>query len=282
MKKDPKIQVYEFESLASFLRAEIYRRKKDGRGFSMQSLSERIGISPSLLTQVLKGKRKLTPNVAEPMADALQLKGRERRYFILLSRRDSVKSQGEKWEIENEMLKLKGKIGESQLSLLQFRLLSEWYYSVLYVAIGMSDGEFVLDSWANRFGGKVSKAKLEEALNDLVSLELVEKIGTGYRQRLGPIATGSDHKQAAAFRYHRQMLTMAEKALELPSNAREFSGLTISLSKKKLGEVKQRVRSFMSELNEFLSESSDKEGIYQLNLQLFPLVDEVLENSHED
>jgi hypothetical protein len=63
VKKASKIQVYEFESLATYLRAEIYRRKQDGRGFSMLSLSERIGISPSLLTLVLKGKRKLTPSV---------------------------------------------------------------------------------------------------------------------------------------------------------------------------------------------------------------------------
>jgi uncharacterized protein (TIGR02147 family) len=204
------------------------------------------------------------------LADALQLKGRERRYFILLARRDSVKSQAEKWEIENEMLKLKGKTGESQLSLIQFRLLSEWYYSVLYVAVGMAEGEFVLDKWANRFAGRVSRAKLEEALQDLVALELIEKIGSGYRQRLGPIATGSDHKQAAAYRYHRQMLAMAEKALELPSNAREFSGLTISLSKKKLGEVKQRVRSFMSELNEFCRSLRTKRAFINLTYSYFP------------
>ncbi len=262
------------ESLSSYLRAEIFRRKKRGRGFNLSTLARRSKISPSLLSQILVGKRKLNSKTAEALADALSLRGRERRIFVLLARKDAAKTSSEKWEIENEIILLKGKISESALSLRQYRLVSEWYYTVLYVMIGQGFVSADLSGLIERFQGQVNSMQIRQAIQDLVDLELIELDSGKYRQKLGPVATGHNQNQAAIFRYHRQMLELANKALDRPSSEREFSGLTVAIPEEKLKVVKEKIRDFVSGLNEFLSEEgASNSPIYQLNLQLFKLVE---------
>ncbi len=55
----------------SWLQCELVRRKKKNPSFSLRSFSRKIGVSPSTLSQLLSGDRRLTSRTACKLAESL-------------------------------------------------------------------------------------------------------------------------------------------------------------------------------------------------------------------
>lgn len=253
------------------LRHLIYLKKEKSPSFSLRSLAKKAKLSPSLLSLVMVGKRKLSLAAAESLASAFCLRGKQRRYFLTLAQLHSARTAEEKWKLQNELMKLQGSEAEQALELRHYRLISHWYYSVLYVLCGLKNLDHSTASLHQRLGPEVSIKEVQVALNDLISLGLIKKTGERYEQILGSVSTQPKMKDAAIYKYHHDMLKRAELALKRSSSEREFEGLTVAIPKKQMKVVKEKIRSFMTELNLMLDQHSEADDVYQLNLQLFPL-----------
>ncbi|MDR9825364.1 TIGR02147 family protein, partial [Vibrio sp. FNV 38] len=84
-------------------------------------------------------------------------------------------------------------------------------------------------------------------------------------------STPEDVRDLAIGKYHRNMLGLAEEALALPLDRREFNGLTVSIPSRLLPQVKDKIRAFRTELNELLSRETEPGEVFQFNVQFFPL-----------
>jgi uncharacterized protein (TIGR02147 family) len=72
-------------------------------------------------------------------------------------------------------------------------------------------------------------------------------------------------------KYHRDNLVKAAEALEeVPVELRDFSSITMATCSEKVGQARELIRKFREELSD-LMESGDRETVYTLAVQLFPV-----------
>jgi len=81
----------------------------------------------------------------------------------------------------------------------------------------------------------------------------------------------------AVRKHHENMGNLAVGALEAVSKEeRDISGITMGLSKEGFEAVKAELANFRRKIKEIAEQSeSEKESVYRINLQLFPLSKEV-------
>lgn len=269
--KPKAIDIFEFEDQREYLAAVLKDRKQSRSTQSLRQLAKRAGFrSPAILSMVLNGKRALSAGAAEKIAKALSLVGRRKRYLIELSKLDRAKTELEKTRAREELYRLKAAADENLMDLRHYRCLSVWYYPVIYVLVGQSDFRNDPEWIAGRLGSEVSAEQVKEALKDMEETGMIKKNKNGWIQSQGALSTRDDIKDAAVYAYHSQMLDRAKKSLELPLDQREFNGVTVCIPEDKIGLVKERVRKFRKELNEYLSQFTEASEVYQFNIQIFP------------
>lgn len=265
------IDIFNFDGQREFLAAVIADRKQRNTAQSLRQLAKRAGFkSPATLSMIVTGKRGLSQPAAEKIAKALALVGRRKRYFFELSKLDRAKTEVEKTKVREELYRLKSAAEENLMDIRQYRCLAVWYYPVIYSMIGQAN--FKADpNWISmRLKEEVSPAQVQEALNDMEEVGMIKKAGETWEQVSGPMTTRDDIKDAGIFSYHNQMLDRAKRSLELPLQDRELNGVTVCISPQQLPIIKEKIRKFRKDLNEYLSQFKDSSDVYQLNIQFFP------------
>lgn len=265
-----KVDIFAYDDPRKFLQANLQERRS--RGLSLRDLATRSGFSnPSTLSMILSGKRKFTSKTAMKVAKGLRLQGRHKTYFLTLSLLDQADSVQEKNKLDATLVKLRSQKSQTKLELSQFRFLATWYYPVLYVMIGWQRFQNEPTWIANQLNQSLSQQQISTALNDLEKLGLIEYIDNKWRQTGNTVTTGDRITSPAMLEYHRKMATLGAEALVLPRSQREFHGMTIPMSAATYEKIKARLIEFRTELSELLSEETDEESVYQINLQFFPL-----------
>lgn len=81
---DAEINIFTFNDYRSWLSAAFSSRIEKNPQLSISSLATKVGMSQSLLSLILRGKRKLTFPRAEAVSQYLELSAREHTYLNLL------------------------------------------------------------------------------------------------------------------------------------------------------------------------------------------------------
>ncbi|QQR82013.1 MAG: DUF4423 domain-containing protein [Deltaproteobacteria bacterium] len=107
----------------------------------------------------------------------------------------------------------------------------------------------------------------------LLTLNLLTRDSHGrLKQTVDKITTSPEMGMLALINFHREMLRKASESLEKHRTAdRDISALTISVSKKQYEKIRERLNQVRREIHSMADTPEDKEVIYQINLQAFPL-----------
>lgn len=240
---------------------------------SLRAVSRRHGFgSVATLSMILAGQRKITAEVADKLVDILKLKGARRKYFLALTERARTTDPEKRARLEETLFFFRKMATCRELDWKQYEFLSQWYFVALFVLVGLPGFSRDAVSLARRLGRGVTAKQVEHALSTMLSLGLlVEKDGT-LRQAEGPVLkTGEDVQHLSVRQFHRQVLRKASEAIELPRERREFTGLTFACAPSQLPKLKEKIRQFREEIDHFAESLPEKEEVYQLSLQLFPL-----------
>lgn len=269
------------DSFLSLLRHLIYQKKQIRKSFSLSILAKRAGISKSLLSLILTGKRKPTLSVAEKLSEAFHLRGKERKQFLLLAQLCNSRTNAERASIESQIMEAKSSFKETELGALQYKLIANPLYSILYVLCGMPRIDFSIRSLRQTLNFKYPETQIKKALEELCQLGLIAPGQNSYTQVQNAIVTNSGKNDSALYLAHQTALKNAIAALDLDRDQREFEALTVAIPNEKLKVVKNKIRDFLSELNEYLSHFDEPAKVYQLNLNVFPLTDKPKEIKNE-
>lgn len=263
--------IYQYESAPRFLKAVLDSQKQ--RNLSLRGFSQRAGIkSPATLSLILRGKRAITSDMGHRLSDALNLQGRRKSYFLSLCRLTTLEGREESVRLQEELLQLRAVASTEPLQMAQYRFLSNWSYVTLYVLVGLSDFTPDTELLARKLGNGITAREVANALDDLMQLGLLVKDGDRYRQGLGSvIKTSEDVASLAIQSFHRQMGALALKALNGPVAEREFTGTTVAVAPEQLPEVKEQIRKFRENLDQFIERGKNRKRVYQLNVQFFPI-----------
>lgn len=249
--------------------------KKESKVFSFRYFAKKSGFaSQSTLKFFLEGKRKLSAESITKVSKGFQLDTLESKYFENLVFMNQSKSSEEKNKFFQELLKIQRKKKIRLISSDQYEYFSKWYHPAVRELVRCSDFQNDPKWIAKRISPMISVIEARESLRLLERLGLIVKDDLGiYKQTERALTTDREILSMVARGFHREMGIRAIETLDnVPTDRRDFSGITFGLPSNRVQELKDKINDFRKQLTASLGtleESTDE--VYHLNIQFFPL-----------
>lgn len=232
------------------------------RAFSLRAFARRLGVSPSSLSEILNGKRRVSKRLATRLTERLCLAPAER--DALLSLFPEKTGTGGAEEVGKDY---------TLLSADRFHAISDWYHFAILSLAETKDFRAEADWIAQRLNIRVGEA--QSALDRLLRLGLLAQNAKGKIVPTGAhFSTTDDIQNLALRRAHLKNLDLAHVALEEdPVELRDFTAVTMAIDPSRLPIAKRMVREFQDRLSAVL-ETGERTEVYKICVQLFPLTKE--------
>ncbi len=275
MKNKQEIDIFNYTDYRTFLEDFYTHKKEQNHHFSYRSFGQKTGVAPSVLKDVITGRRNLTLSIMERYAAAMKLNKRESRYFEILVRFGNSKNNNEKNEAFIDMIRMRGKSGIKFLGIEHYDFFSKWYHSAIREMVTLPDFKEDPEWIAKTLNPPITPAQAKKALDLLLSIGILTRDDKGTLIQKDAIISSEYEMASSALRnFHSQMISLAGEAIEnTPRQKREISSLTLGMSERFYERLKERIRIFKEEiLNMIVEDKGDSDTIYQVNFQLFPLL----------
>jgi uncharacterized protein (TIGR02147 family) len=271
-------EVYKYIDFRRYLADYYDEKKKHQRYFSYRFFARQAGIkSPVFLKQVIDGKRNLTLPMIEKFNNALKHNKRESIFFKKKARFNKNTDPPEKQEHYSVLLSMMDYVQERQLSADQYRYFETWYTSVIRELICIHDFQDDYEKIAQAVYPRITMTEAKKAVQLLVRLKLVIKQRDGkYRQTDAAIISRDDMVAFARRSFNSEMILRAREANEaLPPSERDVSGITMGISRICYEVLQAEIAAFKERVKTIVNQDEHCTRVYQLNLQLFPVSDNV-------
>lgn len=268
------LNIFDYSNYRDFLRDYYNHSKETNSRFSFRYFGLKAGFSsPNFLQRIIKGDRNLSKDFVPKFSAAMGLNKKEQQYFDALVSFNQAKAPEAKRYYLELLHNLKKKGISSHISDDQYEYVSRWYYPVIREMVTLPD--FRDDpKWIRaRLGNRLKAKEIEDALCTLLRLGLLKRNDNGrLTQAEAHIRTDGDIKDTGSYSFYQQMLTLAKEALaSIGADGREFSGVTMTISKRQFGEIRAKIREFQTHIVQYIADNPDvPESVFQLNLMLFP------------
>lgn len=263
--------IFEYLEFRSFIRDTIEYQKFRG-DFSVRKFAKAAGLnSPSYVKMIVDGERTPSPETVRKLPAALELDKAETKYFVCLLDFHNSKTLEEQNESYLTLRKLKGFKNINPTIAAQYEIFRSWYTVAVLEALNTS--------WRKKSESQMAEdlnielAELKRSLKHLEEVGLIEKDPEGqWCPRFRAVETPHMLRSMNVRNLHREMLKKALECLEDSNENRDISGLTIALSEQSFKEIRDLVANFRKEINAIYLKEPQATGIYQINIQLFPLL----------
>lgn len=254
--------IFQYKDYKKYVNETISKMPKGGRGQYMR-IVEHLGTSSSIVTQIFKGDRDLTPEQSILLSDYFGLSKIEQQYFLLLVNYSRAGSHRYKKILEDEILDLQVKARELKNRVPQNKELSEeakailysnWYYLAFWslTAIPGFDNLETIASYL-----KISRLKAGQALEFLIKHGLI-KIHKG-KIEIGPTLIHLESSSPNISRHHQNWRTRAFLKYDNFSKQDLSYTAPITLSKKDVEVVREKILKFISETLAIVKDSPSEE-----------------------
>lgn len=236
--------------LQAGLTGSLKRIQKKNPRVSLRTFAKRLGISHPALSEILKGKRRVSKDKAECFAEALKISGAARKAFLNdFNKVDPV------YEVLPDNV---------------FQVLADPDYFHLLTLVDTIDFTDSTAWMANRLG--ISQEKAQQIFQTLQELKLVEMGPEGkWVPTNNRVSTPNNIASKAIRKSHELSLAKASEALHNVSvDKRFFLSAAMSTDKEKYEIATGMLRDTLNKISE-LFETSGKEEVYKLQIALFPV-----------
>jgi uncharacterized protein (TIGR02147 family) len=261
---------------------DYYEERKRRSVFSWREFSKIAGFtSSSYMKVVCDGKSKLSRIGVERTGAAMGLVGFEMEYFRAMVEFGQAATEEKKKAAYENMLAIakvhKVRVLEGDL----FEFYDSWQNPVVRelapLMPGATPGEI-----AKKCYPEISAAEVQQSLNFLTKAGLLKKAGDSAFVQAETSITGTPDATRLALRgMHRQMSKLATPALDLPVEQRNFSGVTMGVSRESYERIVKVLDECRRQIIAIAADDKNIDQVYRLNLQLFPLTKNVKECENE-
>lgn len=260
---------------------DFYEDRKLRSAFSWREFSKNAGFSsPSYMKVVCDGKSKLSRIGVERTGAAMGLTGFEMDYFRAMVKFGQAETEEKKKAAYEEMLSIAKTYKVRTLEGDLFQYYDSWRNPVLRelapIMPGATPGEM-----AKMCYPEISALEVRESLDFLTKAGLLKREEGNFVQSETSVKGTTDATRLALRGMHREMSKLATPALELPKEERNFSGVTMGLSRESYRMIESVLEECRRKIVAIAAEEKNIEQVYRLNLQLFPLTRNVKENGNE-
>ena len=228
---------------------ELARRETRNPSYSLRAFAKDLHVHPSALSELMNGKRGVTPKMGQHILEKLNYSAEEIDRMLNFSKELNA---------------------DTNLSLEKFKTISNWYHFAI-----LSLGEipnFDLEPKAISERLNISEKDASEALD---RLELLGMIVRDLKGKL--IITGQQFKtptevvNVAVKKHNIQVIELAQNSLlNDPLEKRDFSTVTMTIDPADMFEAKKMMKEFRKKFCKKI-ESGKKKEVYMLSMQFFPL-----------
>lgn len=275
MKPGPKPDLYRYLSYRDWLRDWYAAQKEADSRFSHRLFARRASVrSPSLLNEVIVGKRNLTSRTLEGFCRACRLTHAEAGFFadlVAFDQADTDAERNEAWE----RIAARRRFQEARpVEGAMVTYLSTWYLPAIRELALRPD--FRADPrWVSeRLRPKITVAEAKKALATLETLGMLRISEDGTAEPVDvSVSTPNEVSGLAAHNYHRQMLQRAIDGIEgFDPSERHIVAATVAIPVDLLDRLKEEIGNAAQRLMHLCDEASDRaERVYQLHMALVPL-----------
>lgn len=266
--------LFEYLDYRKFLADYYAFKKKANRTFSYRVFNVKAGISsPVFLKLVIDGKRNLGLSSIEKFIIALGLNKREGLYFKKLVLFDQTETPEEKQELYRALRSMRGTVSEKSLTSTQYDYFSNWYNAVIREIVTLYNFKDDFQLLAKTVRPEITCNEAKASVELLLKLKLLKKTSIGtYEQVNTAIVAEGDIGLIAIRHFNRCMLLNALKAIdEVEIGNRHISGLTMGISKQMHLIIRNEIETFKERIVKLVNQDRKSIGVYQLNVQFFPL-----------
>jgi uncharacterized protein (TIGR02147 family) len=273
--------IIEYSDFRKYMR-DFYEERKLRHVFSWREFSKAAGFtSSSYMKVVCDGKSNLSRIGVERTGQAMGLVGFEMDYFRAMVNFGQETDETKKKAAYEEMLSIakihKVRVIEGEL----FKFYETWKNPVLRelapLMPGATPGEIAKKCYMD-----ISANDVKETLDFLTKAGFIKKTGENTFVQTETSIKGSPEATKLAIRdMHREMAKIAASSLDLAKTERNFSGVTMGISKDSYEQIVKELDECRRKIISIAAGDKNIDQVYRLNLQLFPLTWKVKENGND-
>ena len=236
------------------LREEYAKRRHKNATYSLRAFAKRASVSAGLLSDIMKGKRRLTHSMAHRIARRLEMP-KDKQVQFVNSARESVPHSPKRQNKYHE------------LPLEQFKIISEWHHYGLLSLLKVHPTLSVREA-AKKLG--LSYFTVSEAVDRLKGLGLLSKKKDqwGCADHLTTMENAPD-EAVRSFKF--QFIQQALRRLDYQNTEKsDYSTMVMAINKKNITQARTLISNFRRDLCKLL-ETGEAQETYALNIQLFSL-----------
>jgi uncharacterized protein (TIGR02147 family) len=270
------IDPFEYLNYRKLLKDLYEERKAEHSYFSYRYIAQKVGFaSAGFFTNIIQGKRNISPEYIFKFAEVFKLKKSETEYFELLVNFEQAKDHSRKRFYFEKILghkKSKIKVTDAQ----QYEFYSAWYYTAIRELIDIYPFKGDYEDLAKRVSPPIKTTEAKKAVELLEKIGFIRKNEEGvYEQTDTFITTGYEAKSVAITNFLIETADLAKEAIDrYPRETRDISSLTFTLSADGFSTMQERLKSFRRELLEIVREDKNQkrqDRVYHVNFHVFPL-----------
>lgn len=260
--------------------SDYYAENKRCHAFTWREFAKNCGFaSPVYLKQVIDGKYSLSQKAVPQVAEGLRLVGYEREYFASMVEFCHAKGLLEKQSHLSKMLSLATEHSVAAVSLENIRFFESYLNPLLRELAPAQPGKRPMDL-AKICRPQVSTQDVSETLGYLTAAGFLTRDENGYYREANKSVKMPDTGGVSATELQRQMGELAIKALDLPRDERDMTGLTLGMSEKCFVEVVRELAECRRRIVALVQSDPVVEKVYRLNMQLFPMTSKFSNKKH--
>lgn len=272
------VDVHGYLDYRAFLRDWFTEEKQRRRGFSHRGFVRRVGASsPSLMQNVMAGRRRLSEGMAVRVARAMGLDASATSFFLSLVRLEHCRNDGERSKLWRKVCAERRFRAARPIDAALLDVFARWHHLAIYELARTAGFRPDPDWIARTLRPKIPRTLARQALRTLLKIGLLVERGETMVPTNASLSTPHEAEGYAALEHHHQALERAAAALQHASDEKRcFHTVTAAVPESALPELRSALEAFALELLERCDGAAGpRERVVQCVLALYPLSTQV-------
>lgn len=253
-----------------FLKSELQRRQERNPGYSLRAFARDLKVPVSRLSVVINKKGRLSSASALSITQRLQLSHSEKAQFLALVGVEHPRSESIRKASQQALKKLAGDKKFKSVHADVFKIILDWYHFAILELAEMHDFKSDEKWIAQRLD--ISTSQAQAAVKRLIRHKLLTAQDKQWVRSKSSLSIESEIPSREMLHYHRQVLARADQSLQTCAREeRDFSAVTFAFREDQMPQARQMLKDFRRSLMEKFEVSENKDRVYCLSLQFFPL-----------
>lgn len=235
------------------LQQKFSEMKNRNQQLSYRFFAKKIGLSSGALSELMNGKRQISPKLALKIADKLCLDPKDRAQFLGQSEEELQVKSLQYTELKND----------------QFHLISDWPHFAILNLVKSDQCVHKAEWFAQQLNLPLPEVK--ECLNRLLRLELLKIKNKKFVRTSAQFSTSDDVINLSIRKSNLEDLQMIQRQITtIGVDKRDLSSTTLLIDESKMKEYKAWLRNMQDKFGHKF-EATHSKSVFRLSVALYPL-----------